>query len=97
MPPEVVNPRDRFVMSIIKEQEIIVGSTAWEVAGQVSGLRVDIRTHIVNVEGDPKQVLEQLVAQYESVFGPASREVCRDAVKPLLAQVPPEEVPAVLR
>lgn len=86
-----------LVARIIKEQEFIIGPIAWEEAGKVSGLRVNIKAHEVNVEGDPKEVLEKLVAQYERLFGRASREVCRDAVRPLLAQVSESEIPAVLR
>lgn len=33
----------------------------------------------------------------ENIFDQASREVCRDAVRPLLSQVPEEEIPAILR
>lgn len=86
-----------MVTHIIHEQEYIIGPLAWEEAGKVGGLRIDIAAHTVNVQGDPKEVLEKLVAQYERLFGPASREVCRDAVRPLLAQVPQEEIPMVLR
>lgn len=74
-----------------------MGPVAWEQAQKVTGLRVDIQAHTVSIEGNSKDVLEKLVAQYERLFGPASREVCRDAVRPLLGQVPPDEVPAVLR
>ena len=82
---------------IIGEQELIVGPLAWDQAKQVSGLTIDIANHLVTVEGNPKEVLEKLVAQYEKLFGIASREVCRDAVRPLLSQIPEEEIPAVLR
>lgn len=88
---------DQFASNIIKEQETIMGPVAWEQASKVSGLRIDIQTHAVSIEGNSKEVLEKLVAQYERLFGPASREVCRDAVRPLLGQVSPDEVPAVLR
>lgn len=74
-----------------------MGPVAWEQASKVTGLRVDVKSHTVTIEGNSKEVLEKLVAQYERLFGPASREVCRDAVRPLLGQVPPDEVPAVLR
>ena len=87
----------QLVAKIIEEQEHIIGPVAWEEAGKVSGLRVDIQGRTVNVEGNSKEVLEKLVAQYERLFGPASREVCRDAVRPLLAQISPDEVPAVLK
>lgn len=86
-----------LVARIIKEQEFIIGPVAWEEAGKVSGLHVNVKAHEVNVEGDPKEVLEKLVTQYERLFGQASREVCRDAVRPILAQVPDNEIPAILR
>lgn len=89
--------RDQLADYIIKEQAQIIGPVAWEEAGKVSGLRIDISTHQVSVEGNTREVLERLVAQYEKLFGLASREVCRDAVRPLLSQVPQEEIPAVLK
>lgn len=82
---------------IIIEQEYIIGPLAWEEASKVTGLRVDIQSHTVTVVGNSREVLEKLVVQYERLFGPASREVCRDAVKPLLAQVPTDEIPAILK
>ncbi len=88
---------DQLVSQIIKEQELVIGPLAWEQASKVTGLRIDIATHTVSLEGNAKEVLEKLVAQYEKLFGQASREVCRDAVRPLLSQVPDEEVPAILK
>lgn len=88
---------DQFAIKIIEEQALIIGPVAWEQASKVTGLSIDIATHKVSVEGNAKEILEKLVAQYEKLFGPASREVCRDAVRPLLSQVPDEEIPAVLK
>ncbi|OGY36912.1 MAG: hypothetical protein A3E36_02240 [Candidatus Andersenbacteria bacterium RIFCSPHIGHO2_12_FULL_45_11b] len=82
---------------IIRDQELIIGPVAWEQAQKVTGLRINIQSHEVDIEGDARDVLERLVAQYEKLFGKASREVCRDAVRPLLSQVPESDVPAVLR
>lgn len=82
--------------SIIREQAVIIGPVAWEEAGKVTGLRIDLNTHQVNVEGNSREVLERLVGQYERLFGRASREVCREAVRPFLSQVSQEEIPAVL-
>lgn len=89
--------KDQIAEVMIKEQALIIGPIAWEQAGKVSGLRIDIAKHEVNIEGNTKEVLEKLVAQYEKLFGAASREVCRDAVRPLLSQVPQDEIPAVLK
>ncbi len=88
---------DQIAIKIIEEQALIIGPVAWEEAGKVNGLRIDIAQHQVSIEGNTKEVLEKLVAQYEHLFGPASREVCRDAVRPFLAQVSLEEIPAVLK
>ena len=87
----------QIVNKIIKDQELIIGPLAWEQAKKVTGLTIDIAKHEVAIEGDTKDVLEKLVAQYEKLFGQASREVCRDAVRPFLSQVPAEEIPAVLK
>ena len=91
-----MNVKDQLIDIIIKEQAAIIGPLAWEEAGKVSGLRVDIRTHLVSVEGDSKEVMEKLVTRYERLFGKASREVCRDAVRPYIAQIPPDQLPTVL-
>ncbi len=86
-----------LVSKIINDQALIIGPIAWEQAEKVSGLRINVQSHEVNIEGDVRDVLERLVAQYEKLFGAASREVCRDAVRPLLSQVPEGEIPAVLK
>ena len=44
-----------------------------------------------------KVVLENLVGQYEKLFGKLSREVCRDAVRPLLQFASQEEIPDTLK
>ena len=92
-----MNPISQLADNIIKEQELIIGPVAWEEAEKVSGLRINIKSHEVDIEGEARDVLERLVAQYEKLFGKASREVCRDAVRPLLSQVSQDDIPAVLR
>ena len=88
---------NQLAQQIIKEQELIIGPVAWEEARKVTGLSIDVTSKEVQIAGNPREVLEQLVAQYERLFGQASREVCRDAVRNLLSQVPQDEIPAVLR
>lgn len=80
---------------IVQEQEAIIGPLAWNVAKGVTGLKVQNNRVVVSKSGSV--VLAQLVKKYEHLFGPASREVCRDAVRPLLPRVPSEEVPDVLK
>ena len=93
----MISLTNQLADKIIQEQELIIGPVAWEEAEKVTGLRIDIVKHEASIEGNTKEVLERLVAQYEKLFGAASREVCRDAVRPLLSQVPEGEIPAVLK
>lgn len=46
--------------------------------------------------GDPKAVIDRLVAQYERLFGKASHEVCREAAASLIRGMPQSDVPASL-
>lgn len=85
-----------LAMRIIHEQEVIIGPLAWSVAGEVKGLTV--RGHSVAVvSGSGSVALAGLVKKYEKLFGPASREVCRDAVRLLVSSVPERDVPDVLK
>jgi hypothetical protein len=81
---------------IIKEQETIIGPIAVEQAGKVPGLKVNMQTEHVTLEGDKKNVLENLVKQYEKLFGLTSIEVCKEAVKSIIAQAPRDQVPQLL-
>jgi autonomous glycyl radical cofactor GrcA len=85
----------QIVDKIIKEQEGIIGPIALEQAQKVPGLKIDNENHI-NIEGDKKSTLENLVKQYEKLFGPASIEVCRDAVKGIIGQAPQDQIPQLL-
>ncbi|MDO8590796.1 MAG: hypothetical protein Q7R65_02345 [bacterium] len=83
---------------IIQEQELVIGPLAWAEAGKVQGLRVDRTRHeAILTNGDPKEAVNRLVAQYERLFGRASHEVCREAVRGMLASLTPSEIPSSLR
>lgn len=89
---------DQIAVKIIKEQELVIGPLAWSEAAKVSGLSV-ISKEKGEVElknGDPKEVVNHLVAQYERLFGRASHEVCKDAVKSMLANLSQPEIPSSL-
>ena len=68
--------------SIIKYQESIIGPLAWSEARSVVGL--ETKGDKVFIAGDGKQVLEKLVSKYEALFGQASIEACKDAIRPLI-------------
>jgi len=88
---------EKIASKIIEEQAAIIGPVAWTEALKVKGLRVDSTTRELHIEGDSKEVLTNLVGQYEKLFGKLSREVCRDAVRPLIAFAEENEIPETLR
>lgn len=86
-----------LALKIIHEQEGIIGPIAWEEATKVSGFKIlDSKTDKVIIEGDGKVALEKLVQQYERLFGRASREVCRSAVKSMINDSNKENIPSIL-
>ena len=88
---------DSMAVKIIEEQELVIGPLAWSEAEKVQGLVVDRAHNEVTIQnGDPKAVVDRLVAQYERLFGRASHEVCREAAAGLIANLAPGEIPASL-
>jgi len=89
----------QIAIRIIKEQEFIIGSLAWDEARKVQGLQVlDQKKGKINLQnGDTRIVIDKLVAQYERIFGRASYEVCRDAVRDIIAEMPSEGIPSSLK
>jgi hypothetical protein len=94
-----MTPLDKIAGKIIQEQELIIGPIAWTEAGKVQGLHVlDHNTGSVELtNGNPGDVVDRLVNQYERLFGRASREVCRDAVKSMLTTLDASQIPVSLR
>ena len=90
---------NQLAVRIIKEQENIIGPLAWQEAAKVQGLKViDSKTNQIDIEmTSPKTVINGLVARYEQLFGKMSREVCREAVGDLTAEIPADELPESLR
>ncbi len=89
---------DQISVRIIKEQELIIGPVAWEEAKKVPGLHV-LNQHKgeVSFDGDAKEVLNKLVAQYARLFGQASVEACKDATQDLIVELPKDQVPSSLQ
>lgn len=72
----------QLALKIIKEEEKLIGSKAWELAMNVPGIFVDV-DHILKISGNKNETINKLISQYEQVFGNASRELARDAIKNL--------------
>jgi hypothetical protein len=88
---------EHIAQQIIKEQELVIGPLAWNEAAKVTGLSVDpVTKNVLLIDADQKAVIDRLVAQYERLFGGASREVCREAAAGLLTSLPKSDIPASL-
>lgn len=82
---------------IIEEQETIIGPIALEQAHKVPGLKINWDKHQIIIQGNQTDILEKLVEQYKQLFGQASVEVCKEAVKNLLSKIPQNQIPDLLR
>ncbi len=91
---------DQIALKIIREQELVIGPLAWAQAAKVQGIHItDQKAGVVSVDQGPgaSSIIDRLVGQYEKLFGRASREVCKDAAAPLVAELSPADVPNSLR
>lgn len=89
---------EAIVKSIVEHQQQIVGPLAVEQANKVTGLKVlDGQNITVSVSGsDDKKILAQLVEKYEVLFGRASIEVCKDAIREIRPKISAEVLPDIL-
>lgn len=87
----------QMVEKIIEEQESVIGPIALEQARKVPGLTVDLGKKEVVMSGDKKEILDKLVNNYKHLFGQASVEVCKDAIKNFKDKVPVDSIPAQLQ
>lgn len=88
---------DTIATSIIKEQELVIGPLAWNEAQKVPGISIDAGHVAATVGEHPQLAIDMLIAQYERLFGRASREVCKEAAAPFIPQLAVAEIPSSLR
>ncbi|PJA93405.1 MAG: hypothetical protein CO132_03550 [Candidatus Kerfeldbacteria bacterium CG_4_9_14_3_um_filter_45_8] len=86
-----------IAVRIIHEQELIIGPLAWEEAEKVSGLSVSNKDHAVTFEVEASVAIDGLISQYERLFGRASVEVCKEAVKDIIVKMAVDQVPSLLK
>ena len=80
------NKYEQAIRVITSEQEKIIGrSIARELVKGVQNLHFEGNSDEPNIKGgaEPKEVLENLVNQYAKLFGKASLEVSKEAIKEL--------------
>lgn len=87
----------QLIKAIVEHQMEIVGPLAIEQANKVSGIQVSGDLQSVSVSGEVIDTLKKLVDQYEELFGQASVEVCKDAIKEILPQLSQRDLPDFLK
>lgn len=85
-----------MIIKIIEKQEEIAGPLALEQAQKVKGLNLVWEKREVIIEGDEKEVINNLIKQYELLLGRASVEACKEAVKGIIDDLPHDKLPDLL-
>ncbi len=88
---------DQIVEKIIEQQEAIIGPVAVEQAKKVHELKINWPQHLVGIDGNPQQAIDELVAQYKELFGQIAVQVSKEAVAAIMAKLPPEQQPKSLQ
>lgn len=91
------NTYNQMIVKIITEQENVIGPLAVEQAQKVSGLSVDWTQKQVTFTGNVKVVTENLVKQYEKIFGQASIQICKEVASSYLDKLSKNEIPTILQ
>lgn len=84
-----------LAQEIIRHQESVIGPLAWGEAAKVNGIHGTEKKKVA-IQGDGKKVLGDLVSQFEKLFGQASVEACKDAIRPVLPQLDSVSLPDIL-
>lgn len=95
-----MNTFEHIALKIIREQELLMGPVAWQQAGKVDGLQILDRSQgilYIDKKIDGKSVVNNLVERYGMLFGRAGREVCKEAVGALVADLEPSQIPSSLK
>lgn len=85
------------ISNIIKEQQQIIGPVAMDQAKKVSGLKMGANSSEVSIEGNKKDVLNNLIKQYSQLFGKTSIEICKEAFEPFSDKIPVGDIPDILK
>lgn len=94
-----MNIYEQLGLKIIREQELLMGPVAWMEAGKVKNLHItDRKNGVISIkEAEGGLVINSLVEQFSNLFGRAGREVCKEAVSILVADLQPAQVPSSLK
>lgn len=87
----------QLAQAIIKRQELLIGPLAWDQAASVEGLQVQDHVAVTVVSADPRTAINDLVERYSVIFGQAAVEVSKEAARPLMVNLLPEQRPSLLQ
>ncbi|HUD20064.1 MAG TPA: hypothetical protein VMR81_06510 [Patescibacteria group bacterium] len=82
--------------SILKGQLLVIGPLAVDQAKMVTGITVD-SSNTIRITGNEKEVLTNLVKRFERLFGKASIEVCKEAIKESQLSISDKDLPDILK
>ena len=86
-----------IVSTIIDHQRLIIGPLADQQARKVAGITITDAGSVMVKTKDPTSILVDLVRSYEHLFGRASVEACKDAVRETQIPIPQDDLPEILR
>jgi hypothetical protein len=75
---------------------MIMGNLAIVQAKSVGGLQIADNEE-VTIQGDPKNVIEQLVQKYAAMFGETSIDECREALMEVTPHPSEDMLPEILK
>ncbi len=89
---------NKILSRIIQEQELIVGSLAWQIASKVEKLVITNKEEYqVYISGEPQNIINDIVLRYQKVFGTLATDVSKRATADILAEMPIEDIPISLK
>lgn len=83
-----------IILKIVVEQELLMGPVAVDLAKNTPGIQLKDHTDL-NLNGDPKKILHNLIQGYQQVFGRTSIEVSKRAIKSM--NVSKDDLPEILK
>lgn len=86
-----------IIKTIVIQQKQIIGPLAVDQANKVPGVKISSDTTEITISGNSQDIIALLVKQYEHLFGRASIEACKDAIKSITPAIPSQELPSILQ
>ncbi len=89
---------NKILSRIVEEQGNIIGSLAWQIVEKTPGIFIRNKgSYEVQITSEPKIVIDNFVYRCMRIFGSFARDVSKDAVGYILANIPKEDIPERLK